>query len=256
MQKLVIKNRKNQNIAVIVEKADKQKGLAFVMHGSASNKDLAQIKTFAQVFQDNGYTAIRFDTTNSSGESDGNSEDTTFTNYYEDLEDVINWASGQEFYQQPFVLCGHSLGSMCIAYFAEKYPEKVKALAPISTVVSGKLSEENAEFKIIAKDWEEKGVREWSSSTMPGVIKRLKWQHVLDKRKYDLLPEAHKLTMPVLLIVGSQDETTPPDQQKILYEKLPGRKELNIIKGAQHPFKSEKHLEEIYQIMDKWIKTI
>jgi len=256
MQKLSIKNRKGQNVVVAVEPAEKQKGLAFIMHGNASNKDLAQIKIFAEVFKENGYTAIRFDTTNSSGESDGEIEDATFTNYYEDLADVINWAGGQKFYQEPFALCGHSLGSMCIAYFAEKYPEKVKALAPISTVVSGKLSEETTEFKMIAKDWEEKGIREWQSFSMPGVIKRLKWQHVIDKRKYDLLPEAHKLTMPVLLIVGDQDEITPLGQQKLLYEKLPGRKELHIIKGAPHAFKEEKYLEEIYKIMDKWIKTL
>jgi len=256
MQKITIKNRKNQNIVVVIEKAENQKGLAFVIHGNGSHKDLAQIKIFAQVFRENGYTAIRFDTTNSSGESDGNVEDATFTNYYEDLEDVISWASQQEFYKEPFILCGHSVGSMCVAYFAEKYPEKVKALAPISTVVSGKLSEQTAEFKMITKDWEEKGVIEWPSSTIPGVVKRLKWQHVLDKRKYDLLPEVYKLTMPVLLIVGEQDKTTPADQQKLLYEKLPGRKELHIIKNALHPFKKEHELQEVYQIMDKWIKSL
>ncbi|MFA6306852.1 MAG: alpha/beta hydrolase [Patescibacteria group bacterium] len=256
MQKITIKNRKNQNVVVLLEKAEKRKGLAFVMHGNASNKDLRQIKTFAQVFKENGYTAIRFDTTNSSGESDGKIEDATFTNYYEDLEDVISWASKENFYQEPFILCGHSLGSMCVAYFAEKYPGRVKALAPISTVVSGKLSEETTEFKMIAKDWEKKGVREWASLSMPGITKRLKWQHVLDRRKYDLLSEAYKLTMPVLLIVGDKDETTPLNQQKLLYEKLPGRRELNIIKDACHAFKDKKYLEEIYQIMDKWIKNL
>ncbi len=256
MKKEFIKNRKGQNMAVVVDEAPKQKGLAFVMHGNASNKDLEQIKTFAQVFIDKGYTAIRFDTTNSSGESDGKLEDATFTNYYEDLEDVIDWASKQSFYEEPFILCGHSVGSMCIAYFAEKHPEKVKALAPISTVVSGKLSEQTEEFKTIAKDWEEKGVREWASGTMPGVIKRLKWTHVTDKRKYDILPEAYKLTMPVLMVVGDQDDVTPLDQQKMLYEKLPGKKELHVIKGSGHAFIKQKHLGEIREIMGKWAKGI
>ena len=256
MQKLTIKNRKNQNIIVVVEQAEKQKGLAFVMHGNASNKDLAQIKTFTQVFKENGYTAIRFDTTNSSGESDGKIEDATFTNYYEDLEDVISWASKENFYQEPFILCGHSMGSMCVAYFAEKYLERVKALALISTVISGRLSEQTAEFKMIAKDWEEKGVREWTSLSMPGITKRLKWQHVLDKRKYDLLPEANNLNMPVLLIAGDRDDVTPLDQQKMLYEKLPGKKELHVIKNAPHSFGKQNELEEIYQTMDKWIKSL
>ena len=91
---------------------------------------------------------------------------------------------------------------------------------------------------------------------MPGITKRLKWQHVLDKRKYDLLPEAYKLTMPVLQIVGEKDETTPLVNQKLLYEKLAGRKELHVIKGSGHAFVEQKHLDEVYQILDKWIKTL
>ena len=42
-----------------------------------------------------------------------------------------------KWYGEPFVLVGHSLGGISTALFAENYPDKVKALAPISTVVSG-----------------------------------------------------------------------------------------------------------------------
>jgi len=218
MKREVIKNRKGEKIVVVVEVAPAQNGLVFVIHGNASNKDLPQIIIFAQAFKEKNYTVVRFDTTNSSGESDGSLEDATMTNYYEDLEDVIDWASGQSFYEEPFILVGHSLGSMAIALFAQKYPEKVKALAPISMVVSGKLSEQTAEFKEISQGWEKKGVRQWQSKTMPGVTKRLKWNHVLDKRKYDLLPEAGKLTMSVLMIVGEQDDVTPLEHQKLFYK--------------------------------------
>jgi len=31
---------------------------------------------------------------------------------------------------------------------------------------------------------------------------------------------------------------------------------LYIIKGAPHTFREQKELEEIYQIMDKWIKSL
>jgi hypothetical protein len=35
---------------------------------------------------------VLFDTTHSFGESGGNYEDATTTQYYQDLEDVISWA--------------------------------------------------------------------------------------------------------------------------------------------------------------------
>lgn len=77
-----------------------------------------------------------------------------------------------------------------------------------------------------------------------------------DRLKYDLLPDANKLTMPVLLTVGENDDSVLPRHEKLLFEKLPGKKEFYIIKDAPHTFREQKHLEEIYQIMDKWIKSL
>jgi pimeloyl-ACP methyl ester carboxylesterase len=256
MQKEFIKNRKNQKIAVIVEQTESQKGLAFVMHGLSGSKEGPHIETMADAFKENDYTVVRFDTTNTFGESDGDYEDATTTNYYEDLEDVIKWASRQPWYREPFVLAGHSLGGICVALFAEKYPGKVKGLAPISTVVSGKLSLEAPSNKERWKEWKRTGWREEESQSMPGVIKRLKWSHMEDRLKYDLLTKIDKLTMPVLLIVGENDESTPSEHQQILYEALPGKKELHIIENAQHTFRDLGHLAEIKQIFNKWIGSI
>lgn len=74
--------------------------------------------------------------------------------------------------------------------------------------------------------------------------------------KYDLLPEAYKLTMPVLLMVGEKDESTPPEHQYMLYERLPGKKEIHIIKGSEHTFREKQHLGEIKQIIDLWVKSL
>jgi pimeloyl-ACP methyl ester carboxylesterase len=61
--------------------------------------------------------------------------------------------------------------------------------------------------------------------------------------------------MPVLLIVGENDTSTPPPHQKILYKKLPGKKELHIIEGASHTFRDETQLNEIKEILNNWIKS-
>lgn len=257
MKKIFIKNRKDQNISVIIEKSENQKGLAFVMHGLGGFKEQDHVATFARAFYDNGFTVVRFDTTNTLGESDGQYEDATITNYYEDLEDVINWSKEQEWYQEPFCLAGHSLGGICTALYAEKYPEQVRALAPISTVVSGKLSlEAPSHSKEQIEEWEKTGWLVKESKSKPGVMKKLKWSHMVDRLKYDLLPWADKLKMPVLLIVGDQDESTPVEQQELLYEKLIESKELHIIKGAPHTFREKDHLDQIYNIFDKWIKSL
>lgn len=250
-----IQNRHGQTIVVLVENTQATSGLTFINHGLGGSKDQKHIQTFSQAFTDADFTTVRFDTTNTFGESDGAYEDATTTNYYQDLCDVIKWAQGQDWYQEPFVLCGHSLGAFTSAIYAEKHPQQVRALAPIGTVVSGKLSLETPRYQgnTILKDWKETGVLEKTSHS--GRTKRLKWSHIEDRLRYDLLPEVKKLTMPVLLIVGDEDEPCPPQHQKILFNALPKPKELHIIKGAPHTFRDDKHLQETKQILDSWIES-
>jgi len=255
MTKKIIKNRKGQKIVAVVEENESQKGLVFIMHGLGGFKEQPHIQAMTEAFGENGYTVVRFDTTNTLGESDGKYEDATITNYYEDLEDVIKWTESQEWYEEPFVLVGHSLGAICVALFAENYPQKVKAVAPISTVVSGKLSVEAHEYYKPEefKKWQETGWLEKESYSKSGTTKRLKWSHIIDRLKYDLLPRVDKLIMPVLLIVGEGDTTTPIEHQQILYKVLPGKKELHIINGSRHTFRNPEHLLELKNIFRKWI---
>jgi len=260
MKKEIIKNRKGQNVVVIVEEIENQKGLAFVMHGLGGFKEQPHIQAMADVFREKGYTVVRFDTTNTFGESDGNYENATVTNYYEDLEDVINWTKEHSWYKEPFCLAGHSLGGICIALYAQNYPDKVKALAPISTVVSGELSCQSPQYQeggqVSLKEWKKTGWRVTESTTSPGLMKKLPWSHMEDRLKYDLLERVDKITMPVLMIVGEKDDSTPVEHQRILYDKLPGRKELHIIKGAPHTFRENVHLKEIKKIFLKWIDSL
>lgn len=251
-EKLFIKNRHNKKIAIVIKQNPNQKGLAFVMHGLGGFKEQPHVQTFADTFFENGLTVILFDTTHTFGESEGLYEDATTTNYYEDLEDVIDWARTQSWFEKPFWLAGHSLGGISTALYGERHPEEVKALAPISTVVSGKFS---ADVKSKERnEWKRTGWLIRESESEPGRIKKLKWSHMEDRMKYDLLPEVNKLIMPILLVVGDQDKSTPPEHQKMLFESLPGKKEFHIIKGAPHTFRDLVHLTEIKAIFNKWIK--
>ena len=253
--KEIIENREGKKISLILEKSSSQKGLSFIMHGLGGFKEQEHVGTFAQAFLDADYTVIKFDARNTFGESEGNYEEATVTNYYEDLEDVIRWAKTQEWYQEPFVLVGHSLGGISTALYAENYPQEIKALTPLSTVISGKMSMETKDPEKMKK-WKETGWKEKPSASKPGIIKRLPWSHMEDRLKYDLLENVEKLTMPVLLIVGENDDSTPVKTQEILFESLPGEKEIHIIKGAPHTFRDKEHLKEIKDIFDKWIEKI
>jgi len=254
-EKLFIKNRKGESIAVLVDEAEKQEGLAFVMHGLGSWKERPITEYMAKSFIENNYTVVRFDATNSFGESYGKIEDATTTNYYEDLEDVIAWARAQKWYQEPFVLSGHSLGALCTGLYAEKNPEKIKGWVPVGGAISGKLSlEARPEEGVL---WKQEGYRAligWDPKD-PDAVYKLPWSHFEDRLKYDLFQKIDKLNMPVCIIVGERDNSCLPKHQELLYEKLKSSKELHIIKDAPHTIKDEKQLQELSEIVSKWIRN-
>jgi pimeloyl-ACP methyl ester carboxylesterase len=257
MIKQSILNRKHQKIAVVVEEPTDAKGLVFIMHGSGAFKEQAQIRTMAETFLEHNYTAVTFDATDSLGESDGRIDEINPTDNYEDLEDVIAWAKTQAWYQEPFVLAGHSLGSMCVALFAEKYPEKVKALAPLSTVVSGTMLLTSPDFTKIRGMWEETKWFIVRSNSKPGSIKKMPWSFVTDLLNYNLMPLVGRLTMPILMVVGEDDPTTTVAHQEALFKALPTeKKELHIIKGAYHTFRKDEHLAQLKSILGTWISTL
>lgn len=225
------------------------------MHGLGGSKEQAHLAAIGEAFKEHQFTVIRFDATNACGESDGLYEEATVTNYLSDLEDVIAWAREQRWFQQPFALAGHSLGGTCIALYAESHPADILALAPVSPVISGNLSvEAHEQFNPgEIQRWRATGWQERKSTSKPGLIRRLPWSHMEDRLKYDLLPKAGELTMPTLLIVGSDDKSTPPAHINQLYDAIAGVKELHIIDGAPHMFKTPEHLREIKELLSKWI---
>lgn len=255
MEKYSIKNRQGLNIAVVVEPAKEAQGLVFIMHGHGGFKEQGQLKVAADVFVGLGITAVRFDTTNTHGESDGNPIDATMTGFLQDLEDVINWASGQSFYKAPFFVVGHSMGGQCVGTYAENNPHKVCGMVFLATSISGKLSAKKYSVADL-ENWEKTGWRESKSTTRPGLVHRNKWSAMADRMKYDLFDGINKLTMPALVVIGDKDEFIPLEDERLFYESLPGKKEFRVIHGAGHNYNEAGKMDELKSIISAWLSDV
>jgi len=250
---LTISNHNNQKIAVSVNLPKQAKGLVFIAHGLGGFKEQAHIVSMKNAFHRHGYIVVRWDARNTIGESEGLMEDATISSYFDDYELVVSWASKQSWYKEPFVVVGHSLGAACAVLFTIKYPKKVKALAPLSLFTSGSDYTDTFESKELSF-WKKTGIREWISSARPGLLKRIKWDFMIDAYKYDLLKKPDSITMPVLLIVGSKDNVTPLALQQKFYNLIPTlTKELHVIKGAVHTYRQKDHLSEVEDLIGKWL---
>lgn len=207
---------------------------------------------------DHGYTTVLFDATNSFGKSGGSLENISLTSHWQDLEDVLHWAKTEPWYEAPFILAGHSLGGFSILHLTQKYPDKVKAIAPLSTIISGKFRQEAWErfAPELYAEWKAAGFREEQNPFDQEHMAKIPWSHMEDCLRYDALANADKITCPALLIVGENDQSTPPDQHILLKEKLSGQTELIIVPDCGHSFKTPEKLLVIKKAMNKFLSSL
>jgi pimeloyl-ACP methyl ester carboxylesterase len=259
IKRIAIKNRHDLKLVIQVDEPENPTNLVFIAHGQGGFIEQPHIQAFADAFLENDFRVVRFDATNSIGESDGDIINVTTTNYLEDLQDVIKWARTQQWYKEPFALAGHSMGGMSTALYAEQHPKEVLCLAPIAAVINYHLAESKYDPKDL-KSWQKQGYQESKSYSKPGVVKRVRWGFMEDLKKYDLLRNASRLAMPVLLMAGEDDKGTPYKHQKILYDAMPGNKvTLLKVENADHNFRGSgdyaKKLREVKKAISEWLRN-
>jgi hypothetical protein len=251
--KVVIQNRRGADLVMVVDQPSQPQGVAIVAHGLGSDKDGPDVKAIADAFREHKFITVRYDASNSRGESGGYIEDAKATTYYDDLTDVVGWAQGQPWFKQPLVLAGHSLGATSAALYAEQHPGGVRGLVLISGVISGALHFQEAPQKAPA-DWEQTWQQIKSSWEQGKSSGKVNWfPFLIDLLRFDVLKKVSGLGMPVLIIAGEKDELAPVIHQQILYNNLPGPKELQIIPGAGHTLHSEPELSFLKYTIGKWI---
>ncbi|MFA6393009.1 MAG: alpha/beta fold hydrolase [Candidatus Paceibacterota bacterium] len=260
MEKFEIKNRKGLKIVGKILRPENPIGLSFVMHGLSGYKEELHIEVSAQTLFENNYIVVNFDATNSRGESEGKYEDATMQKHYDDLVDVINWSKTQSWYKEPFVLAGHSMGGFAVTKYAEEFPVEVKAVFSFAAPYSGKdnLETHNKFRPEEIKEWKETGWMRRVSNSKPGFELNLPWSHMEERLKHDLKPMAYKITMPILFVVGEDDKSCLPSDQKKFYDLLPEDtiKEVHVVKGASHVFRTPEQLETLKNIFNNWLKNL
>lgn len=253
-----IKNKNGLRLFVLVEGDLMSDKLVFITHGLSGSHDQPHIAAMRKTFVENGYTVVSYDTAYSFGKSEGDSVHATASSYISDLEDVVKWAQYQEWYKEPFVLAGHSLGGISSLVYAHRHKDKVRAIFPMSTVVSGGLwhkVHQDTEPENYRK-WKEKGYYFKESMSMPGRSGKVGWGLAEDMNNYNALMFASDIHCPVLLMTGSEDTGTSPEMHRMLLEKLGGRKRLHIIEGMEHTPREQSELDEMADVLKEWLKTL
>lgn len=221
---------------------------AIVMaHGFLGFKDWAFFPWLADFFAQEGFPVLRFNFSGSGmgPQTDGPFEDLeafrndSFSKQVEDLRTVIgcavagkwepDWPAPKE-----ILLWGHSRGGAVCLLAAAAAPA-VKGVATWATI-----SRLNRYFYEDKKAWRERGSYPVVSSRTgqkldyaTGFLDDVeKWG-----REGDLPTYLHNLSVPVLLVHGSEDTSVPPEESESLAAVYP-QAHLAILAGADHKFKA------------------
>lgn len=244
-----IANRHGVEIYVVHTVTPQARGIAFLVHGLSDVHDTPHMEALNRAYLASGYSTVRWDASNSWGRSGGSFWHAMATNHYDDMEDVIAWSRTQPWFREPFAVGGYSLGGLAAGVYAQRFPGRVSSVALLSPVVAGTLTLRR--YRLMRPFWRRAGFVWEPGSGWPG--KRYRYELIRDLLQYDLRIDAGKMTMPVLLVVGSRDVMNTPKHQRLLAAQLPDRPSVYEINGAGHVFKSAQHLSLVEHQVREWL---
>ncbi len=152
--------------------------------------------------------------------------------------DALAWLGGlQEVDGDRLAVAGHSMGALAV----------VNALALREDLSGGALVSPVADLG----PWLSGEALEATHSLLVSMAQGKLELGDPQEFKEDLLRATRRLNpveavaragQPLLFVVGSRDEVTPPDYCRALYEAAPGPKRWEVVEGADHGFSEHRHL--------------
>jgi pimeloyl-ACP methyl ester carboxylesterase len=167
------------------------------------------------------------------------------------------------------VIAGHSMGGAIALTYALSYPQDIKALILIDTGARLRVRPDFLERMEAGVDdpakWVEDVIKPLYGRVAPearekivsGVAKVGVATQLNDFRccdKFDVMDKVEQITVPTLVICGSEDDMTPVKYSRYLADKITGAR-LVIIKGGSHLCFLENPLEA-NQAIEEFINSI
>lgn len=242
-KKISLKNKQGERIVALwdVPSGIKPPFPAIILcHGFKGYKEQLHLRTLAQALVSRGFVVLRPDFTDGVGESDGLLEDVRFSKELTDLGSVVDYLVKQKNIDPKRIgLSGHSLGGQLIFHYAPS-DRRIKALAGLAgSYVRGR-GMTSLEKNALSQASEAK-----KSGYFHIESKRTRKKHQIkigfyyDLLRHDTLKEAKKITIPVLLLHGTADNSVRIESSKKIYQAVKGPKQLVLIKGAPHTWRGK-----------------
>lgn len=173
---------------------------------------------------------------------------------FQSIEDYASWIRGYISAREmaPVVLVGHSMGGAIAQLLAVQHPEIVRALVLTST--GARLRVAPQIFQALEGNYEKavdfmlaNAFGPTASPELLHEVKRLRLkvlaQTVKDDfvacDKFDIMDQVGAISVPTLIICGTEDRLTPPKYSQFLNSRIPGS-QMELIPDGGHSVMLEK----------------
>jgi pimeloyl-ACP methyl ester carboxylesterase len=249
-EKITIKKSNGQRLVGIVYtngiKVGNTNLLVIFCHGYRSTKENRKVRPLAQSLVSNKISLFAFDFSGR-GESDGKFEDTTITQYLNDLKSVVDYFSKTD---KQIGVIGSSLGGLVVLNEVVK-DKIIKAMvlwSPESYFASRKKGDYSSES---ITQWKEKG-HIFTHSQRFGQM-RINYQFYEDGLRYQDYSTYEHIKIPALIIHGTKDESVSVTCSEELAKHIKNSR-LVKLDGAEHDYPRKEDLDRVIIETTKFLK--
>jgi len=215
-----------------------------VQHGFSGNHNSPIIKKISDNLEKNRFIVLRF-TLSGHKPSGGTYKDVLASQFIKDIEKALDFLiKNPKVNKNRIGMAGHSMGSFASLVSANVFNKQIRSVVSISSLYNvGALLKSFYRDKKV----EESNKDYWKIGGFKVTTKHFNDRSYLQKKF--LISDIH---CPVLIIHGNQDRRVQLKDAYTIYSLLGDPKELKIIKGADHGFKSERYSKQVVSSTLKW----
>lgn len=237
---------KSFQLAIITKGDQHSEKLALLLPGRLDTKDYVNFTSHMDCLSEKGFLVVAFDPPGT-WDSPGDFEFTT-TNYIKSVNEIIDYFGNRQ-----TLLIGHSRGGLT-AMLVGTSNTSVIGFALINASYGPPTHPDPGKIK--------DGYLVEKRDIPPGDIRtpikkefQMSLNYFIDGKKYDPLPLLKLCTKPKLLIYGTHDEFTEPQEVKEIFETIPQPKMIYEL-HCEHDYRiNSRTIKEVNIILVKFINT-
>jgi len=289
-QKVFFRSSDGLRLAGILHFPKKTRNTGVIIcHGYTGSKDTNFIPELGETLEENGFLTLRFDFSGN-GESEGRFEERTWSHYVKDLKSAIQFLEGNEDIEDICVI-GFSMGAAISIIEYNRYYnfDYLILLAPLLSPTDHGFTLKQFErlendgyieftdshgrkrrlSRTYFEDMEEHDIMKYAFTLKQferlendgyieftdshGRKRRLSRAYFEDMEEHDIMKYAQALDIPVLIIIGDQDNVVGTKNCLILDKRLKSPHKLAILSGENHVFHNKG--EKLSPIILEFLET-